>query len=57
MKEKEEKRLYPGDVGYQGGVFTTRVYSKGKNVEITTRKDAYGNVTSVSVVDLFLGIF
>ena len=57
MEEKEEKRLYPGDVGYKGGVFTTRVYSKGKNVEITTVKDSNGNVQSVFVRDLFLGIF
>ena len=57
MEEKEEKRLYPGDVGYKGGVFTTRVYSKGKNVEITTVKDPNGNVESVFVRDLFLGIF
>ena len=54
---ENNKRLYPGDKGYPGGVFTTRVYSKGKNVEITTIKDSNGNVQSVFVRDLFLGIF
>ena len=55
--DKEKKKLYPGDKGYQGGVFTTRVYSNGKNVEITTKKDANGNVEAVFVRDLWLGIF
>jgi len=51
MFDKEEKKMaYPGDKDYQGGVFKTRVYSNGKNVEITT-------VESVFVRDLFLGIF
>lgn len=58
MFEKEEKkRAYPGDKDYQGGIFKTRVYSNGKNVEITTVKDPNGNVESVFVRDLFLGIF
>ena len=55
--KKEEKKLAPGDTGYQGGTFTTRVYSNGKNVEITTKKDPNGNVQAVFVRDLFLGIF
>ena len=55
--EKDKKKLYPGDKGYEGGIFTTRAYSKGKNVEITTKKDANGNVQAVFVRDLFLGIF
>lgn len=57
MEDKNEKKLYPGDKGYQGGIFKTRVYSKGKNVEVTTVKDANGNVQAVFVHDLFLGIF
>lgn len=57
FEEKEEKKLYPGDKDYQGGIFKTRVYSNGKNVEITTVKDSNGNVQSVFVRDLFLGIF
>lgn len=57
MADKEEKRLYPGDKGYKGGIFTTRVYSKGKNIEITTVKDPDGNVVSVYTRDLILGIF
>ena len=54
---EEKKKLYPGDKGYEGGIFKTRAYSKGKNVEITTVKDSNGNVQAVFVRDLFLGIF
>ena len=57
MKEEKEKRLYPGDAGYKGGIFKTTVHSKGQHIEITTHKDSDGNVTSVYVRDLFLGIF
>ena len=53
----EEKKLYPGDKGYKGGTTSTRVYSKGKNIEITTIKDSDGNVKAVFVRDLFLGAF
>lgn len=53
----EEKKPAPGDKDYKGGVVTTRGYSKGKNVEITTKKDANGNVQAVFVRDLWLGIF
>lgn len=54
---EDKKKLYPGDVGYKGGVFTTRVYSKGKNLEVTTKKDPNGNIEAVFVRDLWLGIF
>lgn len=54
---EEKKKLYPGDKGYEGGVTVTRAYSNGKNVEITTKKDANGNVQAVFVRDLWLGIF
>ena len=57
FEEKEEKKLYQRDKDYQGGIFKTRDYSNGKNVEITTVKDPNGNVESVFVRDLFLGIF
>lgn len=54
---EDKKKLFPGDKGYEGGIFTTRVYSKGKNMEITTKKDANGNVQAVFARDLWLGIF
>ncbi len=57
MSEKEEKRLYPGDVGYKGGTFKTTVHANGKHVEVTTVKDSSGNVIAVYTRDLFLGIF
>lgn len=57
MNNEKEKQLRPGDVGYKGGVFTTRIYSNGKNVEVTTYKNPNGDVESVFVRDLFLGIF
>lgn len=57
MFDDRERKPQPGDKDYQGGVFTTRVYSSGKNVEVTTKKDPNGNVEAVFVRDLFLGIF
>ena len=57
MFEKDEKKLYPGDKGYKGGVESTRIYSKGKNVEVTTKRNANGDIEAVFVRDLFLGIF
>ena len=54
---EEKRKPEPGDKDYPGGVFVTRVYSNGKNVEIVTKKDAYGNVQSVFVRDLLWGIF
>ena len=54
---EDKKKLFPGDKGYEGGTFTTRVYSKGKNLEVTTKKDANGNVQAVFVRNLWLGIF
>lgn len=52
-----EKKPQPGDKDYQGGTFTTRVYSPGKNLEITTVKDNNGNVQAVFARELFLGLF
>ena len=42
MQEKEEKRLYPGDVGYQGGIFHTTVYIDEKAKDVKTVKDSNG---------------
>ena len=55
--EDKKKKLYPGDKGYEGGISSTRVYSRGKNVELTTKKDPNGNIEAVFVRDLWLGIF
>ena len=54
---EEEKKLYPGDVGYKGGVFYTTVYIDGKRKEIRTEKDADGNVVSVSITNKIWGLF
>ena len=53
----KEKRLYPGDPGYQGGTFVTRAYVNGRSVEITTKKDPNGNILAVFTRDLFGGLF
>ena len=55
--KKEEKRLYPGDVGYKGGGFDTTVIIDGKVKNVHTIKDANGNVVYMSVRDKFLGLF
>lgn len=57
MFEKKEEKLFPGDKGYEGGIFKTTVHVNGQHKEVTTIKDAYGNVTGVYARDLFLGIF
>lgn len=57
MADENNRRLYPGDPGYKGGTFVTRVYQDDKNIEITTKKDADGNIIAIFVRDLFLGIF
>lgn len=57
MEDKNKKKLYPGDKGYEGGISSTRIYSRGKNVELTTKKDSNGNIEAVFVRDLWLGIF
>ncbi len=57
MMLDNEKKPQPGDKDYQGGTFTTRVYSPGKNLEITTVKDNNGNVQAVFARELFLGLF
>ena len=55
--KQDKKKPQPVDKDYQGGIFTTRIYALGKNVEVTTVKDGKGNVKAAFVRDLFLGIF
>ena len=58
MFDNEKKtNLKPGDKGYEGGIFSTRAYAPGKNVEVTTKKGPNGEVEAVFIRDLFLGIF
>ena len=57
MSEKEEKRLYPGDVGYKGGILQTTVCIDGKVKDVKTVKDPNGNVHAVFVINKILGIF
>lgn len=54
---ESKKKPQPGDKDYQGGIFSTRAYAPGKNIEVTTVKDNNGNVKAVFARDLFLGIF
>ena len=46
-----EKKSYPGDADYKGGVFHTIVYIDGKRKDVRTEKDGDGNVISVSITD------
>ena len=54
---EENKKPYPGDPGYQGGIFHTTVVIDGKVKDVRTEKDAYGNVISVTISDKILGLF
>lgn len=53
----EDKKLYPGDPGYPGGVTHTTVYVNGKVKDVRVEKDAYGNVVSTIITDKIFGIF
>ena len=55
--EKEEKKLYPGDKGYQGGAFRSTVVIDGHAKNVYTVKDADGNIRFLSVTDKIFGIF
>ena len=57
MPKKEEKRLYPGDEGYKGGIFTSTVYIDGKAKELKVVKDKDGNILYTSITNKILGIF
>ena len=57
MESKEKKRLYPGDVGYPGGIFHTTIYIGGKVKDVRTVKDSNGDVVCVTVTDKIIGIF
>lgn len=57
MKEKKQKKLFPGDEGYKGGVFTSTVFIDGKAKGVRTVKDENGNVTYMSITNKILGIF
>lgn len=53
----DEKRLYPGDVGYKGGETITEIHANGKHVRLHTIKDSNGNIISVWEEPLIFGIF
>lgn len=55
--EDKNKKPAPGDKDYKGGIFTTRAYAPGKNIEIITKKNPNGEVEAVFMHDLILGIF
>ena len=54
---EENKKLYPGDAGYPGGIFHTTVRVNGQNKDVRVEKDAYGNVISVLESNKIFGIF
>ena len=54
---EDKKRLYPGDVGYPGGIFHTTIIVNGKAKDVRTVKDSNGNVVSVTITDKLFGIF
>lgn len=55
--KKEEKRLYPGDVGYQGGEYRGTMVIDGKAKNVHIKKDNNGNIVYMSVTDKLFGIF
>ncbi len=55
--DKKEKRLWPGDVGYKGGIFTSTVTIDGKTYEVKTVKDPNGNILSTTITPKIFGLF
>lgn len=55
--EEEKKKLYPGDVGYQGGEYYTTIYVDGKAKNAHVVKDANGNIVYLGITDKIFGIF
>ena len=53
----DEKKSYPGDKDYKGGIFDTTVRINGQNKEVHVVKDENGNVIFVSETNKILGIF
>ena len=53
-----KKEPAPGDKDYKGGIFVTEVHDSSRHIhqQVTTYKDAKGNVTAVYIRDLFGGI-
>ena len=45
--KKEEKRLYPGDVGYPGGEYRGTMVIDGKAKNVHIKKDNNGNIVAV----------
>jgi len=54
---ENEKKLYPGDQGYKGGVFNTTVRINGQNKNVHTVKDENGNIIFLSETNKIFGIF
>jgi len=53
----EKGRLWPGDIGYKGGVTHTTVVINGQTKDVRTERDRNGNPVSVIVTDKIFGIF
>lgn len=56
MPEKE-KKLYPGDEGYKGGISHGTVRINKKNNDVRIERDSNGNIVSTIVTPKILGIF
>ncbi len=53
----EEKKLFPGDEGYKGGITHATVRVNGRNKDVTYVKDNDGNIIYMSETNKILGIF
>ena len=53
----EKKKLWPGDVGYPGGISHATVIINGQTKDVRTERDAYGDIVSIIATDKIFGIF
>ena len=47
----EKKKALPGDKDFLGGIFKTTVRKDGREYNVTTIKDAYGNIQFMQFTD------
>lgn len=54
---EEDKRLWPGDIGYKGGTRTYSAEIEGKSVFVTEKRDSNGNIILFSAEPKIFGLF
>ena len=54
---QEDKKLYPGDPGYKGGITNSTLVINGQSKNVRIERDSNGNIISTIITDKIFGIF